>query len=49
MHMEEYLKVKDMTYLQYCDYLQNKYGVGICDYMSGPFAINERCKRDKDG
>lgn len=28
MHMDEYLKVKDMTYLQYCDYLQSKYGIG---------------------
>lgn len=32
MHMDEYLKVKDMTYLQYCDYLQSKYGIGKRDY-----------------
>ena len=30
--MDEYLKVKDMTYLQYCDYLQSKYGIGKRDY-----------------
>ena len=34
MNMQEYLKVKDFTYLQYCDYLQSKYGIGRSDYMT---------------
>ena len=34
MNIEEYQKVKQMTYLHYCDYLQDKYGVGRADYMT---------------
>lgn len=34
MNMEEYTHVKDFTYLEYCDYLQKKYGVGLSDYMT---------------
>ena len=49
MNMQEYLKVKDMTYLEYCDYLQNKYGIGLADYMTKSYSINAKCKRTKDG
>ncbi len=34
MNMIEYEKVKDMTYLEYCDYLQNKYGLTPRAYCS---------------
>lgn len=34
MDMTEYSKVKDMTYLEYCDYLQDKYGLPPRPYCS---------------
>lgn len=37
MNKQEYDVVKDMNYLEYCDYLQNKYGIGRCDYMNSDF------------
>lgn len=49
MHMDEYLKVKDMTYLQYCNYLQDKYGIGLCNYMTSGFNVRSECKRTKEG
>lgn len=49
MKMEEYLKVKDYTYLEYCDYLQRKYGIGLADYMTKSYNINQKCKRTKEG
>lgn len=49
MNMEEYLKVKDFTYLEYCDYLQAKYGIGLADYMTKSFNPNPKCKRTKEG
>ncbi len=27
MNINEYEKIKNYTYLEYCDYLQNKYGI----------------------
>ena len=49
MNMIEYQKVKDMTYLEYCDYLQNKYGIGLADYMTKSYNKNSKCQRTKDG
>lgn len=37
------------TYLEYCDYLQLKYGIGLADYMTKSYNPNPRCKRTKDG
>ena len=34
MNLEEYKKVQNYDYVEYCDYLQNKYGAGLCDYMT---------------
>ena len=34
MNLAEYERVKDLTYLKYCDYLQEKYGIGLHDYMT---------------
>lgn len=34
MNIQEYEKVKKYTYLEYCDYLQRKYGIGLANYMS---------------
>lgn len=47
--MSEYQKVKEFTYLEYCDYLQSKYGIGIADYMTKSYNPNPKCKRTKDG
>ena len=34
MHLDEYMKVKDLTYRRYCDYLQAKYGIPKLPYMT---------------
>ena len=47
--MEEYTKVKDITYLEYCDYLQEKYGIGLTDYMTKSFNKIPGCTRTKEG
>ena len=49
MNMKEYLQVKDYTYLEYCDYLQKKYGIGLSDYMTKSWNKNPKCTRTKDG
>ena len=49
MNMSEYQKVKGFTYLEYCDYLQSKYGIGLADYMTKSYNPNPKCKRTKDG
>ena len=47
--MSEYLTVKDFSYLEYCDYLQNKYGIGLDDYMTKSYNPKAKCKRTKEG
>ena len=49
MKMQEYLEVKDFTYRQYCDYLQEKYGIGLADYMTKSFNKNQKASRTNDG
>lgn len=49
MNMEEYQKVKDFTYLEYCDYLQQKYGIGLADFMTRSFNKNPKVTRTKEG
>ncbi len=49
MDMSEFEKVKAMTYLEYCDYLQGKYGIGLSDYMTKSFNKNQKCTRTKEG
>lgn len=49
MNMEEYQKVIQMTYLQYCDYLQDKYGIGRADYMTKNFNKNSKVSRTSEG
>lgn len=45
MNLEEYNKVKDFTYIQYCDYLQNKYGLPPKPYMTENFTISGWSKK----
>ena len=33
MTLNEFTSVKDLTYLEYCSYLQEKYGMSKYDYM----------------
>ena len=49
MNLKEYNRVKDMNYLQYCDYLQDKYGIGKSDYMTKSWNKNAKVTRTKDG
>ena len=49
MNMHEYGQVKDMTYDEYCAYLQDKYGIGLSDYMTKSFNKNPKVTRTKDG
>ena len=49
MNMSEYLLVKDFDYLEYCDYLQEKYGIGLDDYMTKSYNSKSKCKRTKEG
>ena len=48
MNITEYENVKKLNYLQYCNYLQNKYGIGICDYMTESWTKN-KCSRTSEG
>lgn len=49
MHLSEYEKVKGFTYLEYCDYLQEKYGIGLSDYMTKSWNKNPKVTRTKEG
>ena len=41
MNKEEYLKVSTLTYREYCDYLQKKYGLPKYDYYTPDFVKND--------
>lgn len=49
MKLEEYERVKCLNYLQYCDYLQSKYGVGISDYFTPNWNKNRKVTRTNEG
>lgn len=49
MNLIEYEKIKNLTYLEYCDYLQNKYGIGLCAYMTKSWNKNPKVTRTKEG
>jgi hypothetical protein len=49
MNLEEYKKVQNYNYVEYCDYLQSKYGAGLCDYMTKNWNKNQKISRTKDG
>ena len=49
MNMQEYEKVKNYTYLEYCDYLQKKYGIGLNNYMSENWIKSNKVTRSKEG
>lgn len=49
MKIAEFEKVREMKYLEYCDYLQKKYGIGLTDYMTRSFKKNPGCTRTSEG
>lgn len=49
MNIQEYKQVENFTYLEYCDYLQQKYGIGLSDYMTKSWNKNPKVTRTKDG
>lgn len=49
MNISEYEKVKNFTYDEYCDFLQDKYGIGKYDYMTKSWNKNQKCTRTKEG
>ena len=49
MKMSEYEKVKNLTYLEYSTYLQQKYGIGRSDYMYKSYNRNHHISRTKEG
>ena len=49
MNLQEYNKVKEFTYRQYCEYLQNKYGKAVCAYMTPAFNKRQKVTRTNEG
>lgn len=49
MDLNGYEKIKNFNYLEYCDYLQNKYGIGLCDYMTKSYNKNAKVTRTNEG
>jgi len=49
MNNNEYNKVKNLTYLEYCDYLQQKYGIPKRPYFSQGWSKNPKISRTSEG
>ena len=49
MKQSEYQTIKDLNYLEYCDYLQNKYGIGLGFYFTKSWNKNNKVSRTKEG
>lgn len=49
MDLNEYNKVKDFSYEEYCDYLKEKYGCATCDYFYPNFKKNPKISRTSEG
>ena len=49
MQLQEYERVKNLSYREYCDYLQKKYGKSLGDYMTKSWNKNKRITRTKEG
>lgn len=49
MNKEEYEKVKNYTYDEYCDYLKQKYGEAKQNYFTKSFAKNPKITRTNEG
>lgn len=49
MNYAEYEKVKKLSYYEYCDYLQNKYGIGKANYFYPSWNKNKKVSRTSEG
>lgn len=49
MNLDEYEKVKDLSYSEYCDYLQTKYGIGKGYFLTKSFNKNPKITRTSEG
>ena len=49
MNYAEYEKVKNLSYYEYCDYLQNKYGIGKANYFYPSWNKNSKVSRTNEG
>lgn len=49
MNKIEYEQIKHLSYLEYCDYLQAKYGLSNYDYMTKSWNKNPKVTRTKEG
>lgn len=49
MNLQEYDEIKNLNYIEYCDYLQKKYGVGTQNYFTESYIKNPKCTRTKEG
>ena len=49
MNMNDYDKIKGLSYLEYCDYLQKKYGIGLAPYFTKSWNKNPKVTRTKEG
>lgn len=49
MDIQEFEKVQAMNYLEYCNYLQQKYGIGLCDYFTANWSKKAKVTRTKEG
>ena len=49
MNLQEYMKVKNYSYREYCDYLKAKYGEAKYDYCNKQFVKDRRVTRTKEG
>ncbi|MBQ8468841.1 MAG: hypothetical protein IJ542_03720 [Clostridia bacterium] len=49
MNSIEYEKIKHLSYLEYCKYLQEKYGLAPCNYLRPSFTENPKASRTSEG
>lgn len=49
MHLDEYNKIKEYGYLEYCDYLQKKYGIGRGNFFTKSWNKNPKITRTSEG
>lgn len=49
MNINEYNKIKNLNYKEYCVYLQNKYGLAPGNYLTSNWNKNKRCTRTNEG
>lgn len=49
MNQAEYNKIKKMDYNNYCEYLQQKYGIANGNYMSASWNRNQKISRTNEG